>query len=253
MDDKEKRQLEFAIEKMKSGRPDETIGILEPLAEKGDATALFWLGFRHLHTMRVPDNDPKTKRRFQWVRRDEKKVLELIGMSAEKDYPPALFWMAKAYHDGRRVRKDDEKAFLFFQKAAEKGHIPSIYMLSECHRKAWGTPVNIDEAIRLCKQVAEAGYPPAEYRMVHYCGGDAMTQEQSDSESMEKEKQKRIMYWMRKAAEHGHMVAQYMLGRYYLEEKNNREQAVMWLSKSTKHLTNAQRLLEKINKEEAKS
>lgn len=120
MDDKEKRQLEFAIEKMKSGRPDETIGILEPLAEKGDATALFWLGFRHLHTMRVPDNDPKTKRRFQWVRRDEKKALELIGMSAEKDYPPALFWMAKAYHDGRRVQKDDKKAFLFFKRRQKR-------------------------------------------------------------------------------------------------------------------------------------
>lgn len=61
------------------------------------------------------------------------------------------------------------------------------------------------------------------------------------------------MYWMRKAAEHGHMVAQYMLGRYYLEENNNREQALMWLGKSAKHLMNARMLLEKINKEEAKS
>lgn len=148
---------------------------------------------------------------------------------------------------------DDAKAVKFFQQAANQGYIPAIYQLSECYLFAWGIPRNNDEASRLCRKAAEAGYPPAEYRMAYYCGGNTMTQEQSGSGSTKPEKLKRAMCWMRKAAEHGHMVAQYKMGRYYLEEKNNREQAVMWLSKSTKHLTNAQRLLEKINKEEAKS
>ncbi len=252
MEEKEKKQLKAAVENMKSHNYSDTVGILESFAEKGDPVALYWLGIRCLSTMRVPNDNPESKRRFRVIRRDEKKAIACIGQSAEKGFPRALYWMGKEHHLGRRLCMDDAKAVKFFQQAANQGYIPAIYQLSECYLFAWGIPRNTDEALRLCRHAAEAGYPPAEYRMAYYCGWYAITQEQSEGGIVKPEKLKRAMCWMRKAAEHGHMVAQYKMGRYCLEVADDEEQAKWWLHEAAnKGLLNAQRLLEEIDEKEA--
>jgi len=252
MEEKEKKQLKAAVENMKNHKYADTVGILESLAEKGDPIALYWLGIRCLHTMRVPNDPLESKRHFRVIWRDEKKAIAYISKSAEKGFPRALYWMGKEHHLGRRLCMDDAKAVKFFQQAANQGYIPAIYQLSECYLFAWGIPRNNDEASRLCRKAAEAGYPPAEYRMAYYCGGNTMTQEQSGSGSTKPEKLKRAMCWMRKAAEHGHMVAQYKMGRYCLKVADDKEQAIWWLHEAAnKGLLNAQRLLEEIDEKEA--
>lgn len=163
MEEKEKKQLKAAVENMKSHNYSDTVGILESLAEKGDPVALYWLGIRCLSTMRVPNDNPESKRRFRVIRRDEKKAIACISKSAEKGFPRALYWMGKEHHLGRRLCMDDAKAVKFFQQAANQGYIPAIYQLSECYLFAWGIPRNNGEAFRLCRHAAEAGYPPAEY------------------------------------------------------------------------------------------
>ena len=248
MEEKEKKQLIEAIENIKSKRYAETIGMIEPLAEKGNAVALFWLGYRYLHLIRVPNNDPELKRRFIFIKPDEKKAIEYISLSAEKGYPLALDWLARAHQRGLILQKDDIKAFSLWQKAADKGYIPSIYSLSECYRKALGTTKNRSEAFRLCKQAAEAEYSPAELRLAeYYTYGFALDPSQTETVEEKKERHEKALFWYKKSAEHGNMLAQYELGRYYLEKENDKEQARYWLQQAAqRRLRPAIKLLEEI-------
>ena len=252
MDPKENTQLREAVELIREGRRTETIGILEPLAEKGNPAALFWMGMRCLHAMKVPCNDAKSKRRFRIVRSDKAKAVEYIRQSAEKGFPHALCWMAREHQTGRMLEKDNSKAFLLYQEAAEQEYTPAIYQLSECYCHGRGTARNLNEAFRLCRQVAEAGYPAAEYKLSrYYACGFVDDEYHGDAESAGHDAHEQVLYWCRKSAEHGYMLAQYMTGRYLLEE-GDREQAKWWLQKAAKsHLVNARMLLEKIEKEEA--
>ena len=252
METKDMTQMEQTIEKIKNGRGAETLGILEPLAEKGNAEALFWLGVRSLHSMRVPDNDPNSRRHYRVIRQDKKKAVELIRQSAEKDYPQALCWMAKEHFLGRRLEKNETLAFEYWKKAADTGFVPAIYKLAQCYSSARGTSLNHDEGIRLCRTAAEAGYPPAEFLLsLYYTYGRDVDNNCFGPVEPNYEK---AIYWGKRAAEHGHIIGQYMMGRYYLEVKGDIVQAKYWLHEAAKrNLKNARIFLEEIEKVEVQA
>lgn len=237
MEEKDKKLLNEVIKAIKDEGWASTIGILEPLAEKGDPTALFLLGTRYLHTMRVPDNDPESKRRVKFIRKDEEKAIQLIKLSAEKGYPRALCWMAKEHCSGRHLEKNETKAFALYKQAADIGYIPAIYQLALCYSFAKGTSLNHDEGVRLCRMAAEAGYPPAEFRISQYYAiGRDVDNNSFRPVAPNPEKQ---LFWLKRSAENGYIIAQYALGRHLLEVEKDKEQATFWLKEASKMMKGA--------------
>ena len=58
------------------------------------------------------------------IERDYGRAVEYFTLSAEQDYPGALFVLGVCYQDGTGVEKDLEKAAELYQQALDAGYEP---------------------------------------------------------------------------------------------------------------------------------
>jgi Sel1 repeat len=84
-------------------------------AEKGDATAMLWLGLLY--------------RDGHGVAQDYVKAREWYEKAAEKGDPSAMQSLGLAYHQGQGVAQDYAKAREWYEKAAEKGDAKAMTAL----------------------------------------------------------------------------------------------------------------------------
>ena len=193
MEEKEKKQLKAAAENMKNHKYADTVGILESLAEKGDPIALYWLGIRCLHTMRVPNDPLESKRHFRVIWRDEKK---------------AIAYMSECYLFAWGIPRNNDEASRLCRKAAEAGYPPAEYrmayycggntMTQEQSGSGSTKPEKLKRAMCWMRKAAKHGHMVAQYKMGRYCLKVADDKEQA-------------IWWLHEAANKGLLNAQRLL------------------------------------------
>lgn len=192
-------------------------------AQSQSSPALVNLGYLHETGRGVP--------------KDISKAMSYYRQAAELGNPVALYNLGRSYYTGtnglpldwsaaRRYldhasgeglvaaqhllgqlnldQNQASNAVVWFTRAAEHGFVPSMCSLASLHHYGRGVPVDMARAIQWYRRAADSDFVPAQYQLgVIYDSGSSV--------------QNPVMAenYLRKAAEHGHREAQYLLGQYY--------------------------------------
>ncbi len=162
--------------------------------------------------------------------------------AAEQGYIAALCPLADCYMEMGNMKE----AVNWYRKAAEQGHVKAQYRLGECYYLGKGVEKSLDKAIKLLRNAEKQGNfeaqkilkseeirlyidaiekntPQAQFDLGIYYYGISGQLEQSGK-------------WMKKAAEQGHVEAQYFLGVYYRDGyggmPKNISSAALWYRKA---------------------
>lgn len=123
-----------------------------PAAEKGDASAEFYLGLLYRNGHGVP--------------RNEAEATVLLRKSAEQGYPPAQYFVGV-------LTTQSAEAFQWHKKAAEQDYAAAQFRVGEIYDFGVLAPRDRAESLRLWRMAAERGYGPAMSRMgMLYVTGD---------------------------------------------------------------------------------
>jgi TPR repeat protein len=108
------KSLAAARKHVIAGEFDQAEKILKPIVKSNDAEALY-LGA--LFSWKGETTEEFDKRHLRWIK-----------LSAEKNYPPAIFVLAVYYDTGELVPLDKTKAAHLFKQAAELKHAHSQWI-----------------------------------------------------------------------------------------------------------------------------
>lgn len=92
-------------------------------------------------------------------------ALDYLRRAAEVDFTPAILDMASLYDDGRGVDADRGIAFGWYMRAAELGNTEGRFMVGERLYNGDGVSQNRDEARRFYTLAAGRGHPGALFRL----------------------------------------------------------------------------------------
>ena len=120
-----------------------------PLAEQGDATAQFYLGFMYDNGEGVPQDYSEA---VKWYRK-----------SAEQGDSDAQYSLAAIYVEGRGVLENYAEALRWFRRAAENNHGLALNSLGIMYESGWGVPQDYVQA-HMWYNLAAAGLLPGEGR-----------------------------------------------------------------------------------------
>ena len=248
----EKEQaLKTAIQNMKDHKYAETVGVLDELAEDGNPEAMYWLSHRYCFGIKVPNNNPEDKKKFDTIHHDYSKSLRLLEESAALAFPPAQYELGKKYYKGDGVEQDYKTAFSLFESSAQQCYVRAMYYVSMCLSKGQGTEVNMTDSIKWCKRGANAGHSRCQYRLAslyaHGCDVD-----NNSTEPIEPNIAK-VIEWCTKSAQIGYPIAQFELAQHYLlgnGVEKDLKQAVSWLQKAAENkLVKAKEMLNELGVE----
>ena len=140
------------LEAYKRGDHAAAAALWRPPAEKGDASAEFYLGLLYRNGQGVPRNDAEAT---AWLRK-----------SADQGYPPAQYFVGV-------LTTQPGEAFPWYKKAAEQDYAAAQYRVGEIYDFGVLAPRDRAESLRLWRMAAERGYGPAISRMgMLYVTGD---------------------------------------------------------------------------------
>ena len=127
------------------------VQILEPLAQRGEATAQVHMGLLHYHGHAVAESD---ERAFAWFLR-----------AAEQGNADGQFHLGNMYMYGLGVpateSEPDRVAALWFFEAARRGHAEAQYNLGILFLTGKGVYQNDAEALKWIRRSAERNHEPA--------------------------------------------------------------------------------------------
>lgn len=194
--------------------------ILKKKAELGDAYAQAMLGESYL--------------RGEWdVEKNYDNALEYLRKAAKQNHPLAYYLLSKFYNEGiGGVKKDKETAQKYLDKCypnlrdqAESADPRWQTNLGYLYFKGLGsTPQDFKQAKIWAKKASKTNYPRAQFLMAQIY-------------SEEKNKQKSLS-WLRKSAQNGSYIAQFVLGNFYKNGWNvekNIYKSINWYIKSAKN------------------
>lgn len=116
--------------------------LLMPLAEAGNASAQYNLGFLYDSGRGAPQ--------------DQQMAAFWYGKSAEQGHASAQFNLGVAYSKGEGVVKDDPRALYWYRKSADQGDTRGQYNLGLAYAKGEGVPMD-DEQSYFWLLLASAG------------------------------------------------------------------------------------------------
>lgn len=174
------RTVVDGIEAYRSGDYEKAREIWVPLAEKGDAKALFNLGVLYDEGLGVP-RDPEKARQF-WEKAAERglltathnlalidieqagdddaafeSALERLKAAADGGYARSQYALGKLYQYGLGVEKDGDLAIRYFEAAAEAGLARAQYNLGKAYRDGDGVEPDPAKAAEWFRRAAEQG------------------------------------------------------------------------------------------------
>ena len=153
--------------------------------------------------------------------RDPRLGVDYISTAAALGNAKAQIELGELYLKGWIVQMDLEEGFKWIKEAADQGSPKAIWLLSECFREGKGVECNRPLAFTLCRTAAKKGYLPAINGLGDYYRSDEDYRKAADC--------------YRKAAEKGHVEAQYSLGLLYLDGKGIKQsdrKAFRWFSRA---------------------
>ncbi len=229
-----------ALDAYREGRHSAGVELAKPLAEKGNADALFLLGFAAETGQGLPASRDAALENYQKAaaaghkdatyRRalillnskedtDRQAGREALETAAKTDAANAGRILGEAWLRGLLSEKPDfEKAAEWWNKAAEAGDTPSILLLARFHEGAFGANDKVDakRSLELYRKAAELGdenaFIPLGSRLLN---GD---------EKFRAEKEGRE--WLAKAIEKKQFAAYLALGDYEENVKKNNKEAL---------------------------
>ena len=164
------------------------LGLIKPLAEKGDATAQWAIAGRYAMGEGVPQDFAHAA---TWYRKAAEQgyapaqyslgVLCGDGKGVLQDFAQAATWYRKAaeqgyalaqtnlgllYEDGKGVPHDFGKAATWLRKAAEQGDAAAQDNLGILYQDGKGVPLDSAEAVTWLRKAADQGYGPAENNLL---------------------------------------------------------------------------------------
>jgi TPR repeat protein len=103
------------------------------------------------------------------VPKDERKGLRLCHLAVDSGLPRAKEAMGMFYFLGAfGFPQDCTQAFYCFKAAADHDYPPAQYYLALCFRDGKGTPTNLSEAVSWLQRAASNGVPNAQAVLGHY-------------------------------------------------------------------------------------
>ncbi len=96
---------------------------------------------------------------------DPQQALNYLTRAADADFTPALLDMASLFDEGRGVDRDRAQAFALYKRAAELGNTEARFMIAERLYAGDGTEMDRDEGQRWYMAAGARGHPGALFRM----------------------------------------------------------------------------------------
>jgi hypothetical protein len=174
-----------AFEAFSAGKHDEAIAIAKPLAEKGDADAIYLLGFAHETGRGATASGEKAMEYYRqgmekshsdsiyrlafllMATQDKTQVLEaqaILEKQARTEPAIAGRILGEAFLQGRFTgQAEPDKAVSWWEKASKAGDVASMLFIARFYDGQLGFPEKIDSAIAMkyFQMASDAGNPPA--------------------------------------------------------------------------------------------
>jgi TPR repeat protein len=184
--------LRDAVRAVESGRYEEALVILRPLADAGDPEAQTILAGMYMNG---------------WgVEKEFAQGLVLLEKSASKGNARAAFNLGRLYATGEGVPRDCERALTYFHAPAEAGNPLAEINLADLYATG-GMCVTRDaaRAAALYRSAAEKGNADAQHALASmYAVGEGVEKDMTEA-----------LIWYRRAAERGNAPSQGTLGYLY--------------------------------------
>lgn len=197
---------------------------IQAKAEHGDAVAQRSLGVMYA--------------RGEGVTKNQAEALKWFRKAADQGLAAAQYDVGIVYGLGEGVPQDPVEAFKWFKKAADQNLPAAMYALGGAYLEGKGVAKDLDKAFQYFKKSAESEYVPAEAEVgvIYMAQKDTVTG----------------IYWLKKAADQGHLVGQYYLGMAYSKGDGvikDEAEALAWcyLAKANGY-TNAEELIHSLEK-----
>ncbi len=197
----------------RNGEYGKAFALFNDAAALGYADAIFNIGVCYMAGLGVEQDSVKGFKSFR----------KAANLGQER----AFHNLASCYFYGIGTPQNDTLAIKYYKESAERGNAISQTMLALCYERGRGTEKDTLEAARWYAKAAENEEPTALYAIAEmYAKKDSV----AGLSKGELRKQPAIGYY-RKAAEKGHVLAQYKLGRFYdtgYYVRKSRKKAFKW-------------------------
>ncbi len=132
--------------------------------------------------------------------------LELVRAAALRGVHQAQVLYGQMLLDGKLVERSPAAAFYWFERAARSGNIMAINMVGRCLDQGWGVPPSQSLAERWFRKAAEQGLDWGMYNLATLLtlGEGGVPQDKTQA-----------FFWLRKAADLGHVKSLNLLGGFY--------------------------------------
>ena len=180
-------QFTAAYEAAQSGNYAKAIQLWKPLAERGQSSAQYALGWLYESGQGTAQSYSQAA---YWYRKAAEQgdlaaqyVLATMyekGIGVPLNIKQAVQWYLKAankgdaiaqfklgtyFHTGEGITQNDRESFLWFSKAAHQGHINSQINLGKIYQEGRGVPQDYQLAIKWYKLAAEQGDALAQFQL----------------------------------------------------------------------------------------
>ncbi|MFT7300088.1 MAG: TPR repeat protein [Porticoccus sp.] len=136
--------LEEGYEAIRSGKLEEGLAILSPLAEQGDADAQYGVAILYKEGWGTDKN--------------EQKSFENYEKAAKQGHVNAMFYTASDYQSGTGVIQDYSAAANWYEQASNKGHAAAMYGLGSLYYNGLGVERDDQAANTWITKSADAGF-----------------------------------------------------------------------------------------------
>ena len=164
---------------IKSQFSDDLFNLIFPLADKGRASAQFFLGYMYRSGLGVEQNYKEAVKWYQksadqgnataqnnlgfmyqygyGVTQDYKEALKWYLKSANQEYAIAQNNLGDLYYNGYGVTKDYKEAIKWFQKSAEQGNASAQNNMGNMYENGYGVTADRQKAIEWYEKSAAQG------------------------------------------------------------------------------------------------
>jgi uncharacterized protein len=136
----------------------------------------------------------------------DEQSLDLVRDAALRGVHQAQVLYGQMLLDGEYVERDARAAFFWFERAAQGGNLMAVNMVGRCLDQGWGITRNAILAEKWFRKAAERGLDWGMYNLATLLtlGEGGITQDKTEA-----------FFWLRKAAELGHVKSINLLGGFY--------------------------------------